>query len=97
MPPSSAPPTKGINLSLQQNLLKVSSAVTDQGAAEDELDAVYTSEDLMIGVNYRYLLDILRQIKGQNVKISLQDCTTAIILQDATDNSALYVLMPMRV
>ncbi len=89
--------SRGIKLSLRENLLQVSAAAVDEGSAEDELDAVYMNEELDIGFNYRYLLDILAQIKGQNVKIKLQDGVSPVILQDAEDSSSLFVLMPMRV
>lgn len=89
--------SKGIKLSLSENLLQVSATAIDEGFAKDELDAVYMNEELDIGFNYRYLLDILAQIKGQNVKITLQDGVSPVILQDAADTSSLFVLMPMRV
>jgi len=89
--------SKGIKLSLAENLLKVSAAATDEGFAEDELDTTYTGEELDIGFNFRYLLDILAQIKGQNVKIGFQDGISPVTLQDTTDANALFVLMPMRV
>ena len=89
--------SRGIKLSLRTNLLQISATAVDEGSAEDELDAVYTGEELDIGFNFRYLLDILAQIKGQNVKILLQDGVSPVILQDATDTSTLFVLMPMRV
>ena len=89
--------SRGIKLSLRENLLQVSAAAVDEGSAEDELDAVYTGEELDIGFNFRYLLDILAQIKGQNVKMTLQDGVSPVILQDAADTTTLFVLMPMRV
>ena len=89
--------SRGIKLSVRENLLQVSATAVDEGSAEDELDAVYKGEELDIGFNFRYLLDILAQIKGQNVKMLLQDGVSPVILQDAADSSALFVLMPMRV
>ncbi len=89
--------SRGIKLSLRENLLQVSAAAVDEGSAEDELDAVYTGEEMDIGFNFRYLLDILAQVKGQNVKMLLQDGVSPVILQDAADSSSLFVLMPMRV
>jgi len=89
--------SRGIKLSLAPNLLKVSAAAVDEGFAEDELDTVYAGEELDIGFNYRYLLDILAQIKGQNVKIGFQDGISPVTLQDTADANALFVLMPMRV
>ena len=89
--------SRGIKLSLSENLLRVSAAAVDEGSAEDELDAIYSGDALDIGFNYRYLLDILAQIQGQNVKIVLADSVSPVILKDAADTSSLFVLMPMRV
>jgi len=89
--------SKGIKLSLAPNLLKISAATADEGFAEDELDTAYAGDEMDIGFNYRYLLDILAQIKGQNVKIAFQDGISPVILQDTDDPNALFVLMPMRV
>lgn len=89
--------SRGIKLSLQPGLLQVFAASADEGSAEDEMDAVYDNDSLEIGFNYRYLLDILSQVKGENVQVMLQEGTSPVILQDEADNAALYVLMPMRV
>ena len=70
---------------------------TDEGSAEDEIEDGYDPEVIEIGFNYRYLLDILSQIKGGTVRFSLLNGTSPVIIQDANDASALYVLMPMRV
>jgi DNA polymerase-3 subunit beta len=50
-----------------------------------------------IGFNSRYLLDITQQIEGNGAKLTLADAASPTIIQDASDTSALYVLMPMRV
>jgi DNA polymerase-3 subunit beta len=89
--------SRGIKLSLSENLLRVTAASADEGSAEDEMDAVYDAGDLEIGFNYRYLLDILGQIKGSTVQMRLNDNVSPVVLCDAADSSALYVLMPMRV
>lgn len=75
----------------------VSATSSDEGMAEDELEAGYDADSLEIGFNYRYLLDILAQVKGGTVRFSLLDGTSPVVIQDANDPSALYVLMPMRV
>ena len=48
-----------------------------------------------IGFNSRYLLDIANQIEGENVELSMADPGSPTILRDQED-TALYVLMPMR-
>ncbi len=57
----------------------------------------FTSGDLEIGFNSRYLLDITSQIEGEQAEFLLSDAASPTIIRDVGDESALYVLMPMRV
>ena len=89
--------SRGIKLSIKNNLIQVSAAAADEGSAEDEMDAAYTGDDLDIGFNFRYLLDILSQIKGGTVQLVLNDSISPVIIKDTQAANVLYVLMPMRV
>ena len=70
---------------------------TDEGSGAEEMDIAYTGDELEIGFNFRYMLDILAQIKGGTVRLMLNDSVSPVILKDTVDENALYVLMPMRV
>ncbi len=50
-----------------------------------------------IGFNSKYLHEITQQIEGDAAQIKLADGSAPAIVSDASDASALYVLMPMRV
>jgi len=89
--------SRGIKLILKENLIQVSATAVDEGTAEDEMDAVYSGMELEIGFNFRYLLDILSQIKGGTVQLLVNDSVSPVIIKDTGDDNALYVLMPMRV
>ncbi len=89
--------TRSIKLSLSEGNLELSVNSPDQGTAKEELGAAYSADDMEIGFNSRYLLDILSQIEGDLVQVILADSTAPTILKDLTDDGALYVLMPMRV
>ncbi|HEC00530.1 MAG: DNA polymerase III subunit beta [Alphaproteobacteria bacterium] len=89
--------TRSIKLSMSAGSLRLSVNSPDQGTAKEELEASYSAEDMEIGFNSRYLLDILSQIEGDLVQVVLADSTAPTILRDVTDDGALYVLMPMRV
>ena len=89
--------SRGIKLMVKENLLQVLAATTDEGSGAEEMDIAYTGEELDIGFNFRYMLDILAQIKGGTVRLMLNDSVSPVILKDTTDENALYVLMPMRV
>ena len=50
-----------------------------------------------IGFNSRYLLDITEQIAGSEARFLMADAGSPTLVRDGADESALYVLMPMRV
>jgi DNA polymerase-3 subunit beta len=78
---------------------KVTLAVNspDSGSATEELAAGYSSEGMEIGFNARYVLDIMGQVEGDTVRVSFADAAAPTLVQDGGDETALYVLMPMRV
>ena len=69
----------------------------DQGSASEELAASYEGENLEIGFNSKYLLDITGQVDGDTAQFIMSDASSPTIIRDVGDDSALYVLMPMRV
>jgi DNA polymerase-3 subunit beta len=91
--------SRPVKLALQRDLLTLSAASAEQGTASEELDGdrvKYQSSPLEIGFQARYLNDITDQIVD-SVEFRFADGSAPTIVQDATDSSALYVLMPMRV
>ncbi|MBN7827959.1 DNA polymerase III subunit beta, partial [Bowmanella dokdonensis] len=51
---------------------------------------------LEIGFNVAYLIDVLNALGSENVCISMSDSNSSALIEDAADDSALYVIMPMR-
>ena len=91
--------SRPVKIALQKDLLTISAASPEQGTAVEELDGdrvQYTSSPLEIGFQARYLNDITDQITDQ-VEFRFADGSAPTIVRDAADESALYVLMPMRV
>ena len=91
--------SRPVKLTLQRDLLTLSAASPEQGTASEELDAdhvKYEAGPLEIGFQARYLNDITDQIEG-DVEFCFADGSAPTVVRDATDSSALYVLMPMRV
>jgi DNA polymerase-3 subunit beta len=91
--------SRPVKLSLARDLLVLSASSPDQGTATEELDADrvrYEAGPLEIGFQARYLNDITDQIHGE-VEFLFSDGSAPTVVRDASDMSALYVLMPMRV
>ena len=89
--------SRSVKLQIKTRTLVLSANSPESGTAREELEVQYDSEDLEIGFNSRYLLDITNQIEGENIEFSLADPGSPTIVRDQDDNTSLYVLMPMRV
>ena len=76
-------------------VLSVSSAETGQGHEEIECD--YNYEPMDVGFNAKYLLDITSQIEADDMHFLFQDPASPALVLDPGDDSAQYVLMPLRV
>ncbi|GAB0115206.1 DNA polymerase III subunit beta [Acidisoma sp. C75] len=91
--------SRPVKIALDQDRLTLSAASPEQGSATEELDGgrvSYSAGPLEIGFQARYLNDITDQIGGE-VEFLFADGAAPTIVRDAGDESALYVLMPMRV
>lgn len=89
--------TCSVKLALETDRLVLSVNSPENGTATEEVVAAYSFDPMEVGFNARYLLDILGQVGGDNVKAELADPSAPTILKDSADEGALYVLMPMRV
>ncbi len=68
----------------------------EQEQAEEEVFVDYQGEELEIGFNVSYLLDVLNVVNGDNVRLTLSNANSSALVEDAEDGSAVYVVMPMR-
>ncbi len=88
---------RAVKLSLTQGQMILSVNNPDSGTAEEEIAVNYTSDDLQIGFNSRYLLDITNQLAGDEATFMLSDPGSPTLIRDSNESGAIYVLMPMRV
>jgi len=89
--------SRAIKLSLSENMLVLSASSQEYGSATEELEIAYHGDQIEIGFNAAYLLDVTRQIEGETARFSMSDAASPTVMQETDDDSALYVLMPMRV
>ncbi len=88
---------RAVKLSLSDGQLILSVNNPESGSAEEEIAVEYSSDPLDIGFNSRYLLDITNQLGGEQAMFKLADPGSPTLVNDALENDAIYVLMPMRV
>jgi DNA polymerase-3 subunit beta len=87
---------KGVRLNLSNSELKITANNPEQEEAEEIVDVAYQGDDLEIGFNVAYLIDVMNGLGGEEVRITLADSNSSALIEDAADDSALYVIMPMR-
>ncbi|WP_100644150.1 DNA polymerase III subunit beta [Alteromonas facilis] len=87
---------KGVRLNLATGELKITANNPEQEEAEEIVDVDYTGDDLEIGFNVAYLIDVLNALKEESVSISLSDSNSSALIESAEDSAAQYVIMPMR-
>ncbi len=88
--------SRALKVTLDGNLMTLSASSPEAGSATEELE-VNGDAVMDIGFNAKYLLDITSQIEGDGCRLTLADSGSPTIIQDNSDPSALYVLMPLRV
>ncbi|MCB9987773.1 MAG: DNA polymerase III subunit beta [Rhodospirillales bacterium] len=88
--------SRAVKLTLHGNTMTLSANSPESGSATEDLE-IHGNDNLEIGFNAKYLLDITSQIEGDGCRLTLADAASPTIIQDTSDNSALYVLMPLRV
>ena len=88
---------RAVKLTIAPERLILSVTNPEGGSATEEISVDYEAEPLEIGFNARYLLDISSQLESETVHFLLADSGSPTMVRDGNDDSALYVLMPMRV
>jgi DNA polymerase III subunit beta len=88
---------KGVRWIISPGSLKISSTNADQEEAVEELEIDYGGDSVDIGFNVTYLLDVLNNLKGDNVNIALGDANSSALITVPDNADFKYVVMPMRI
>jgi DNA polymerase-3 subunit beta len=89
--------SRAVKLTLEDDRLILSVNAPDSGAAEEELVVAYADERLEIGFNAKYLLEIAGQVDRENAVFMFNSSGDPTLMREGNDESAVYVVMPMRV
>ena len=74
--------------------LSVNSA--NSGEGNEIIKANFNSDNLNISFNSKYLIDIASEIEDKNLKMSLKDSVSPVLIEDNSDKNSYYVIMPMK-
>ncbi|HDH9217378.1 TPA: DNA polymerase III subunit beta, partial [Escherichia coli] len=87
---------RGVRINLTNGQLKITANNPEQEEAEEIVDVQYQGEEMEIGFNVSYLLDVLNTLKCEEVKLLLTDAVSSVQVENVASPAAAYVVMPMR-
>ena len=72
---------KGVRLNFSKSDLKITANNPEQEQAEEILEIDFPYEEVEIGFNVNYVLDVLNAIKDANVKFTLSDANSSVVIE----------------
>ncbi|WP_206485923.1 DNA polymerase III subunit beta [Thalassotalea sp. G2M2-11] len=87
---------RGVRLNFSNSELKITANNPEQEQAEEVLEVDFPYDEVEIGFNVNYVLDVLNAIKDDSVKFTLADANSSVVIEGETSSEATYVVMPMR-
>lgn len=87
---------RGIRLSLSENLLSLQAHNSEQEEAQEQIEIEYSGQEMEVGFNVQYLLDVTSALKNDDVQISINDPNSSALVEEAGGGRSKYVVMPMR-
>ncbi len=88
---------EGVKLELSADKLKLSVNSTNSGDGNEIVSAKYNGQNLTIGFNSKYLIDIASEVEDKNLVFNLKDSTSPVLVLDNSDKNSFYVIMPMKI
>ena len=86
-----------IKLSILKNKLLISSKNPSMGGAVEEIPVEYDGEDIDIAVNYLYLIDCLKEISSDTVKIDFENAERVVTIRGRDEANYVNLIMPMKI
>ncbi len=86
-----------IKFKLLQNVLNLNTINNESSTASEDLKINYRGDEIEIGFNSKYIMDIVNNLEDEEISINLKDNTSPIVALENSNSNLVYVLMPMRV
>ena len=88
---------EGVKLSINKDNIQLSVNSANSGEGNEKIKAKFSSENLNISFNSKYLIDIASEVENKDLKINFKDSTSPVLIEDISDKNSYYVIMPMKI
>ena len=89
--------SKAVMLHLQPGLLTLIANNNEQEEAVESLVAETQGDELKIGLNATYLLDVLSHFGDGQIRLSLSQTDSSILIESLENDNYQYIIMPMKI
>lgn len=86
----------GIRMKFSSGVVNIFANNPEQEEAHDEVEVDYSGDEVEIGFNVSYLLDVINVIDSEKLKFIFNDGNSSCIIQNIESEYPTYVVMPMR-
>jgi DNA polymerase-3 subunit beta len=87
---------RGVRLTIDGEQLTIQANNPEQEEAEEVVAVEFGGGELEIGFNVSYLLDVLGVLDTEDVQLSVSDANSSALIEGVGHETAVYVVMPMR-
>lgn len=85
-----------VKFEFNNNSLKLSGDSPDSGNSQDEISVKYQGEPLAIAFNYKFILEFLKIVESENIKMQLNTPLSATVFVPDSEEDYLYLVMPVQ-
>lgn len=89
--------TNIVKMALEGNNLSLAAQTPDVGDSKDTLDIVYDGDPLSIAFNYKYVLDALKVIESDDIRMETNGPLAPTLFKAREENGYLCLVMPVQV
>lgn len=89
--------TNIVKMTFDKGSLKLMAQTPDVGDSKDNVDIQYEGDELQIAFNYKYVLDALKVIESDDVKVELNGGLSPTLFKSRNENGFLCLVMPVQV
>ena len=88
---------EGVKLVVSSDHVQLSVNSANSGEGNEKINANFSSENLNISFNSKYLIEIASEVEDKNLKMNLKDSVSPVLIEDVSDKNSYYVIMPMKI
>lgn len=89
--------TSIVKFTFSDDKLLLKADTSDSGTSMDLIDVDYKYDELMIAFNYRYILESLKIMDSDKIKIDLNTSLSATLFKPQSDDNYICLVMPVQI